>query len=184
MQLLWDLMLNTSLKYVLWAISKILHRFKYHILKQISTQLKITRSEAMIITAFKHPPISFRVLFDSKTPVEIRAEEVILRISSEGSLHDKFVWHRGERGILKDILGDCEDIPPKGSGSLTFRYALPLYSYWNTSRICLDGFVNFNCLFGSFIYQLNEQVNIDSRQKQAAIEKLKESYKEYFDSLH
>ncbi|MCD5409870.1 MAG: hypothetical protein LRZ87_03835 [Methanocellales archaeon] len=84
----------------------------------------------------------------------------------EGVPFDKFIWSREDKEIV-------DDVPALKWGNIVFRYTPPIY---NISMIYLRGYIRFKCLFGVFNLWINESDD----EKDKAIRKIKEYYKDFF----
>ncbi len=165
---------------ILWLLSKVIAPLQRAILNSISHQVIIKEIESHLETAYAHPPVSFRLLLDSKAPIKLRTERVVMSINLEGIPFDKFIWSRGDKGIHEEFLGAVDDVPALEGGNIVFKYTPPMYSYFNISRIYLRGYIRFRCLFGAFNLLIEEPIKIKDDEKDKAIRKIKEYYKDFF----
>ncbi|MDI6888963.1 MAG: hypothetical protein QMC78_04650 [Methanocellales archaeon] len=167
---------------ILWLLSIVIAPLQKAVLNSISHQVKIKEIESHLETAYAHPLVSFRVLLDSKAPIKLRTERVVVSINLEGIPFDKFIWSREDKGIHEEFLGAVDDVPALESGNIVFKYALPIYSYFNIARIYLRGYIRFRCLFGAFnlLIKIKEPIKIKDDEKDKAIRKIKEYYKDFF----
>lgn len=184
MPLLLEIILSSPVtRLVLWMIAFVIRPLRRRVLEWVSWQVSVEKTQAWFLNAYSHPPIRFDMRFDSKAPLTIKSEAVTLAIQPLGTAGESYIWYKLDEGARYYPLGDCDDIPPKGVASLTFTYTPPLYQYWNLDRIDLWGAARFRCIFGEFTVGINEHVNLDAKERDKAIKKLRVFYQNYFKNF-
>lgn len=168
------------MRYLIWPFSICLRPLKKRILNSISNDIKIERAEADIQPIDGHPPINLRILLDSKVPLKIEIDRVVLRVYLDGSPFDTFIWSREEK--YSEELGIVDDLKAKSYANIIFKYTPPMYAYFTIGRIYLRGYIKFKCFFGVFHMPVNQHFDIKEEMKKDTIRKLKEYYKPIFES--
>lgn len=179
-ELLFDLITRFPVRYLIWPFSICLRPLKKWILNSISNDIKIERAEANILPIDGHPPINLRIILDSKVPLKIEIDRVVLRVYLGGSPFDTFIWSREEKD--SNELGTVDDLKAKSNANIIFEYTPPMYAYFTIDRIYLKGYIKFKCFFGIFHRSVNQHFDIKEDMKKDTIRKLKEYYKPIFES--
>jgi hypothetical protein len=141
-------------------LSILVKPIKRRIIKRFENQVRIYKNEARFMTNYDYPPLSFRILLDSKVSLPLlKIERVVLRVSlSDGTPLDTFIWLRAEYKDkdLETYLGYAEDITEKRKqGNIGFLFVPPLYLYEIGSDFYLNGYIKVGTPFGAFIKEIN-----------------------------
>ena len=180
-ELVFEIAMKFPLSWMLRLLSLLISPLRKRLIGHISSQVRVERTEAYLQTAYTPAPISFRIVLDSKAPIRMTTEHVVLTISSGGTPYHTFRWSREDR--CSEALGTVDDLPEKGHANIVFRYTPPIYMYSPTKRICLAGYVKFRCPTGEIYELLDEHVDLVDADKNRAITNIKQYYKDFFGGL-
>lgn len=180
-ELAFEIALRFPLVWLVRVVAFAVSPLRRRMLGRISSQVRVDRKEAYLENAYTPAPIHFRLLFDSKAPVKMKMERVVLNLCLEGVPCHIFQWSREDR--CSEDLGTVDDLPEKGYANIVFRYTPPVYMYYTTRRIYIRGYVRFRCRLGDICKLVNEHVDLNDEQKGRAIANIRERYRVFFEEM-
>ena len=166
-------------------LSFLVKPIKRRIIKRFENQVKIIKDKPYFLTNYDYPPLSFRIVLDSKVPLPLlKIERVVLRVTmSDGTPLDTFIWLREEYKDkdLETCLGYAEDITEKKKqGNIGFLFVPPLYLYEVGPNFYLTGYIKIRTPFGMFLKEIKHlKFKVDKQKWIEASNAIKERRKKW-----